>query len=60
MFQSLVSGCASTTVSGVPRAGRDRGPLSWGPDLTAAQLADVLLDAAAVNQIMGTTAMTVV
>jgi hypothetical protein len=53
-----VAGCVSTTV-GVPRAGGDRGPLSWGPDLTGAQLADVLLDVARVNQSMGTSTMTV-
>jgi hypothetical protein len=53
-----VAGCVSTT-AGVSRAGGDHGPLSWGPDLTGAQLADVLLDVAQVNQIMGTSAMTV-
>jgi hypothetical protein len=54
---AAVAGCVST-VAGVPRVGGDRAPLSWGPDLTAAQLADVLLDAAAVNQFMGTNTMT--
>ncbi len=53
-----VAGCVST-IAGVPRAGDDRGPLSGGPDLTGAQLADVLLDVAQVNQIMGTSTMTV-
>lgn len=52
-----LAGCVSTT-SGVPRAGEDHGPLSWGPDLNGAQLADLLLDVAQVNQIMGTSAMT--
>ncbi|BBZ41848.1 sensor domain-containing protein [Mycobacterium conspicuum] len=51
------SGCVAT-VAGVPRVGGDRAPLSWGPDLAAAQLADVLLDAATVNQLMGTNGMT--
>ena len=54
---AAVAGCVST-VAGVPRVGSDRAPLSWGPDLAAAQLADVLLDAAAVNQFMGTNTMT--
>ena len=52
-----VTGCVSK-VAGVPAVGRDRAPLSWGPDLTAAQLADVLLDATAVNRFMGTNTMT--
>jgi PknH-like protein len=51
-----VTGCVST-VAGAPRVGRDRAPLSWGPDLGAAQLADVLLDAQAVNQLMGVNTM---
>src|SRR5271170_1722595 len=42
---AAVAGCVST-VAGLPRVGGDRAPLSWGPDLAAAQLADVLLDAA--------------
>ncbi len=50
------SGCVFT-VAGMPRAGPDRAPLSWGPDLTAAQLADVLLDVATVNRFMGTNDM---
>jgi hypothetical protein len=50
-----LAGCAK--MGGVPHAGTDRSPLSWGPDLTAAQLPGVLLDAPQVNQIMGTTAM---
>ncbi len=52
-----VTGCVST-VAGVPRVSGDRAPLSWGPDLAAAQLTDVLLDVAAVNQLMGTNTMT--
>jgi hypothetical protein len=52
-----VSGCVST-VAGVPAVGRDRAPLSWGPDLAATQLADVLLDVTAVNRFMGTNTMT--
>jgi hypothetical protein len=52
-----VTGCVST-VTGGSRAGRDRGLPSSGPDLAATQLADVLLDAAAVNQLMDTNAMT--
>jgi hypothetical protein len=52
-----VAGCVST-VAGVPRVGGDRAPLSRGPDLAGAQLADVLLDVTAVNQLMGTTTMT--
>jgi hypothetical protein len=51
------SGCVSK-VAGVPRVGADRAPLSWGPDLVAAQLADVLLDAATVNQLMSVNTMT--
>jgi serine/threonine kinase PknH len=51
------SGCVNT-VAGVPRVGDDRAPLSWGPDLAAAQLGDVLLDVAAVNRFMGTNDMT--
>jgi PknH-like extracellular domain len=54
-----VAGC-DTTIAGQPRAGGDRGPLSWGPDLTEPQLAGVLLDASQINQIMGATAMIVV
>jgi hypothetical protein len=53
-----VSGCVST-VSGNPRAGGDRGPLSWGPDLTESQLTGVLLDAARINQIMAGTTIVV-
>jgi PknH-like extracellular domain len=52
-----VSGCVSP-VAGVPRVGGDRGPLSWGPDVAGAKLADVLLDVAAVNKIMATGTMT--
>ncbi|OSC40639.1 sensor domain-containing protein [Mycobacterium decipiens] len=55
----VVGGCAST-VAGNPQAGADRGPLSWGPDLTEAQLAGVLLDEPQINQIMGSDAMTVI
>ena len=54
----VVSGCVST-ITGHPRAGGDRGPLSWGPDLTGRQLAGVLLDAARINQIMAGTAIVV-
>jgi hypothetical protein len=53
-----VAGCVST-IAGDPRAGGDHGPLSWGPDLTGAQLADLLLDVAQVDQIMGASTMTV-
>ena len=58
VWVAAVAGCVST-IPGVPRVGGDRGPLSWGPDVAGAQLADVLLDVAQVNQIMGTSAMTV-
>ncbi|WP_158018474.1 sensor domain-containing protein [Mycobacterium basiliense] len=54
-----VAGCAAT-VSGDPQAGSDRGPLSWGPDLTGAQLATVLLDVAQVDEIVGSTEMVAV
>jgi serine/threonine kinase PknH len=54
----VVSGCVST-VSGNPRVGGDRGPLSWGPDLTERQLAGVLLDAARIKQIMDSSAIVV-
>ncbi len=54
----VVSGCVST-VTGNPRAGGDRGPLSWGPDLTESQLAGVLLDAARIKQIMASSAIVV-
>jgi PknH-like extracellular domain len=54
----VVSACVST-VAGDPRAGTDRGPLSWGPDLTEAQLAGVLINVAQINQIMGGTAIVV-
>ncbi|MGB9224267.1 sensor domain-containing protein [Mycobacterium sp.] len=54
----VVSGCDST-VTGNPRAGGDRGPLSWGPDLTESQLAGVLLDAARIKQIMASSAIVV-
>jgi PknH-like extracellular domain len=52
------AGCVSTT-AGTPSAGDDRGALGWGPDLTGGQLADVLLDAAQVNRIMGVSGMSV-
>ena len=52
-----VTGCVAK-VAGVPRVGGDRAPLSWGPDLAAAQLGSVLLDASTVNQLMGTNTMT--
>jgi hypothetical protein len=54
---AAAGGCVST-VAGVPGVGADRAPLSWGPDLAAAQLGDVLLDVAAVNQLMGASTMT--
>jgi PknH-like extracellular domain len=55
---SGIAGCVST-VAGVPHSGGDSGLLSFGPDLAGPQLAGVLLDVAQVNQIMGTSTMTV-
>jgi len=56
-FVIATSGCVNT-VAGVPRVGGDRAPLSFGPDLAAAQLGDVLLDVATINRFMGTNDMT--
>jgi len=51
--------CAcSWAVPGHPTAADNRAPLSFGPDLTAAQLDGILLDAPAVNKLMGATGMT--
>jgi hypothetical protein len=51
------SGGGVSTVGGSSRAGGDRGPLSWGPDLAEPQLAEVLLEAPQINRIMGSTEM---